>query len=175
VNPEVFETSVSGYLYSYYFDVSYSNPDTMDKDMAAEKILIVDDEQDFVSALAKRLRSKGWDAETAAGGKEALEKAESSEYTAIVLDLKMPGLDGIQTLKRLKEINPDLQIILLTGHGSIREGVEAMKHGALDFLEKPADFEDLLEKINAAKANRMLLVDKKIEKKITNILKKKSW
>jgi FixJ family two-component response regulator len=53
--------------------------------------------------------------------------------------------------------------------------VEAMKHGALDFLEKPADFEDLLEKINAAKANRMLLVDKKIEKKITNILKKKSW
>jgi DNA-binding NtrC family response regulator len=147
VNPEVFETSVSGYLYSYYFDVSYSNPDTMDKDMAAEKILIVDDEQDFVSALAKRLRSKGWDAETAAGGKEALEKAESSEYTAIVLDLKMPGLDGIQTLKRLKEINPDLQIILLTGHGSIREGVEAMKHGALDFLEKPADFEDLLEKM----------------------------
>jgi len=147
----------------------------MDIDMAAEKILIVDDEEDFVSALAKRLRSRGWDAETASGGKEALEKVESADFTAIVLDLKMPGFNGIQTLKRLKEINPDLQIILLTGHGSIRESVEAMKHGALDFLEKPADFDALLEKINAAKANRMLLVDKNVEKKITNILKKNFW
>jgi len=143
--------------------------------MAAEKVLIVDDEEDFVSALAKRLRTRGWDAETANGGKEALEKVEKFDFTAIVLDLKMPGLDGIATLKRLKEVNPDLQIILLTGHGSIRDGVEAMKHGALDFLEKPADFDDLLEKIEAAKANRMLLVDKNVENKITDILKKKFW
>ena len=73
--------------------------------MVAEKILIVDDEKDFVTALAKRLRSRGWDAETANGGEEALKKAAAVDFTAIVLDLKMPGLDGIETLKKLKEVN----------------------------------------------------------------------
>ncbi|MBN2244004.1 MAG: response regulator [Acidobacteria bacterium] len=140
-----------------------------------EKILIVDDEQDFITALAKRLRAKGWDTETASGGKEALEKAAGEDFIAIVLDLKMPGLDGIETLKRLKKINPDLQIILLTGHGSIRDGVDAMKHGALDFLEKPADFKELVQKIKSAKAKRMVLVDKNVEEKITEIMKNKSW
>jgi DNA-binding NtrC family response regulator len=146
----------------------------MDKDVL-EKVLIVDDEEDFVTALAKRLRSHGWDTETAADGKEALKKVENQDFTAIILDLKMPGFDGIETLKRLKKLNPDLQIILLTGHGSIRDGVDAMKHGAIDFLEKPADFSEVLEKIKAAKAQRMLLVDKSIEGKITDILRNKSW
>ena len=147
----------------------------MNRNTVAGKILIVDDERDFVTALAKRLRAHGWEADTADGGKEALEKVAASDFTAIILDLKMPGLDGIETLKRLKQINPDLQIILLTGHGSIRDGVDAMKHGALDFLEKPADFTGLLEKINAAKSQKMLLVDKNVEEKITDILKNKSW
>ena len=147
----------------------------MDKDTLPEKVLIVDDEHDFVSILSKRLRTHGWEPDTAAGGKEALEKAAANDYTAIILDLKMPGLDGIETLKRLKKINSGLQIILLTGHGSIREGVDAMKHGALDFLEKPADFSELLEKIREAKAQRMLLVDKNVEVKITEILKNKPW
>jgi len=143
--------------------------------MVPEKILIVDDEPDFTTALAKRLRSYGWNAETAEGGKEALEKVANEDFVAIVLDLKMPGLDGIETLKRLKKANPNLQIILLTGHGSIRDSVDAMKHGALDFLEKPADFHELLKKIDAAKAKRMLLVDKNVEEEITEILKKKFW
>ena len=146
-----------------------------DTSMVPEKILIVDDEPDFTTALAKRLRSHGWDTETAEGGKEALEKVADEDFVAIVLDLKMPGLDGIETLRRLKKANPDLQVILLTGHGSIRDGVAAMKHGALDFLEKPADFHELLEKIDTAKAQRMLLVDKNVEKEITDILKKKFW
>jgi len=104
-----------------------------------------------------------------------LKKADAHDFTAIVLDLKMPGMDGLETLERLKEINADLQIILLTGHGSIREGVDAMKHGALDFLEKPADFDQLLKKIEAAKAQRMLLVKKNVEDKMTDIMKKKGW
>ncbi len=143
--------------------------------MENDKILIVDDEPDFVEALAKRLKNHALDVETASGGEEALEKARSQDFTAIVLDLKMPGMDGIETLERLKEINPNLQIILLTGHGSIREGVDAMKHGAIDFLEKPADFEELLKKIKAAKAQRMLLVEKNTEDKITDIMKKHGW
>lgn len=143
--------------------------------MENDRILIVDDEPDFVDALAKRLKNHGMDVETASGGDEALKKAGSHDFTAIVLDLKMPGMDGIETLERLKEINADLQIILLTGHGSIREGVDAMKHGALDFLEKPADFDELLKKIEAAKAQRMLLVKKNVEDKMTDIMKKKGW
>lgn len=143
--------------------------------MELDKILIVDDEPDFVEALAKRMKNHGMDVETAGGGEEALGKARSQDYMAIVLDLKMPGMDGIETLERLKEINADLQIILLTGHGSIREGVEAMKYGALDFLEKPADFEELLKKIKAAKAQRMMLVKKSVDEKMTDILKKKGW
>ncbi|MEJ2110752.1 MAG: response regulator [Acidobacteriota bacterium] len=147
----------------------------MDKDKIPEKVLIVDDEEDFVSIMAKRLRAHGWDAEIASSGQEALQKASASDFTAIILDLKMPGLDGIETLKRLKKINDDLQVILLTGHGSIRDGVDAMKHGAVDFLEKPTDFSDLLEKIKEAKAQRMLLVNKNVEEKITDILKTKYW
>jgi DNA-binding NtrC family response regulator len=147
----------------------------MDKGMVSEKVLIVDDEPDFVTALAKRLRSHGWDAETAGGGKEALDKVAVEDFTAIILDLKMPGFDGIETLKRLKKARPDLQIILLTGHGSIRDGVDAMKHGALDFLEKPADFDELLQKINTAKTQRMLLVEKRAEDEVTDILKHKFW
>ncbi len=143
--------------------------------MENDKILIVDDEPDFVEALAKRLKNHDMDVEIANGGEEALVKAKSQDFTAIVLDLKMPGMDGIETLERLKKINPDLQIILLTGHGSIREGVDSMKHGALDFLEKPADFEELLEKIKTAKAQRMLLVKKSTEDKMTDIMKKKGW
>jgi DNA-binding NtrC family response regulator len=144
-------------------------------DMENEKILLVDDEPDFVEALAKRLKIHGMDVETAGGGEEALKKARAEDFTAVVLDLKMPGMDGVETLARLKEINADLQIILLTGHGSIREGVDAMKHGALDFLEKPADFKELLEKIEAAKAQRLLLVKKSVEDKLTDIMKNKGW
>jgi DNA-binding NtrC family response regulator len=147
----------------------------VDKNKIPERVLIVDDEVDFVSILAKRLLAHGWDADTAVSGHEAIEKATSRDYTAIVLDLKMPGFDGIETLKRLKKVNPSLQIILLTGHGSIRDGVDAMKHGALDFLEKPTDFADLIKKIEEAKIQRMLLVDKNVEERITDILKSKSW
>jgi len=147
----------------------------MDKNKVEGKILIVDDENDFVAVLAKRLRVHGWDADTAESGQEALEKVAVSDFTAIILDLKMPGFNGIETLKRLKKCNPNLQIILLTGHGSIREGVDAMKYGAIDFLEKPADFDELVAKIKEAKAQRMLLVDKNVERKITDILKKKFW
>jgi len=143
--------------------------------MKADKILLVDDEAEFVEALAKRMKARGMQVEIAGDGKTALDVVCSANFTAIVLDLKMPGMDGIETLKKLKEINPDLQIILLTGHGSIREGVDAIKLGAVDFLEKPADFQELMEKIEQAKAKKMLLVEKRIEEKMADIMGKKTW
>ena len=139
------------------------------------KVLLVDDEPHFVKLLAERLAGRGFNVETAGGGSEAIERAQEEPYDAIVLDLLMPEMDGLETLKQLKEINPDLQVILLTGHGTIDKGVEAIKLGAMDFVEKPADFKELLEKIKKAKDKRMLLVSKRHEEWVKEQMKSKSW
>ena len=139
------------------------------------KVLLVDDEPHFIKLLAERLAGRGFNVETAGGGNEAIDRAKEESYDAIVLDLLMPEMDGLETLKQLKEINPDLQVILLTGHGTIDKGVEAMKLGAMDFVEKPADFKELLEKIKKAKDKRMLLVSKRHEEWVKEQMKTKSW
>ena len=139
------------------------------------KVLLVDDEPHFVKLLAERLEGRGVNVETAGGGPEAIDKVKGEPYDAIILDLLMPDMDGLETLKQLREINPDLQVILLTGHGTIDKGVEAMKLGAMDFVEKPADFKELLEKIKKAKDTRMLLVEKRHEERIKELMKSKSW
>ena len=139
------------------------------------KVLLVDDEPHFVKLLAERLAGRGFNVEKAGGGTEAIDRAKEESYDAIVLDLLMPEMDGLETLKQLKEINPDLQVILLTGHGTIDKGVEAIKLGAMDFVEKPADFKELLEKIKKAKDKRMLLVSKRHEEWVKEQMKSKSW
>ena len=139
------------------------------------KVLLVDDEPHFVKLLAERLAGRGFNVETAGGGSEAIDRAKEESYDAIVLDLLMPEMDGLETLKQLKEINPDLQVILLTGHGTIDKGVESLKLGTMDFVEKPADFKELLEKIKIAKDKRMLLVSKRHEEWVKEQMKSKSW
>lgn len=143
--------------------------------MAKEKVLLIDDEVEFTRALGKRMEARGADVDIAARGREALEMAKAHSYDAIVLDLLMPEMDGIETLKRLLQDNPDLQVILLTGHASVEKGVEAVKIGAFDFLEKPAEIERLMQKINEAKANKMLLVEKRMEERIKKIWGAKPW
>jgi DNA-binding NtrC family response regulator len=139
------------------------------------KVLLVDDDADFTDVLSERMESRGVGVDTAASGGEALEKVKDKSYDAIILDLAMPEMDGIETLKRMLADNPDLQVILLTGHATLAKGVEAMKLGAMDFLEKPAEIQKLMEKIEKAKANRMLLVEKRSEEKLKEILKTKWW
>jgi DNA-binding NtrC family response regulator len=143
--------------------------------VANEKVLLVDDEAEFTSLLASRLEERGLRVETASNGAEAVEKVKQGTYDAVILDLAMPGMDGIETMKSLLEKRPDLQVILLTGHASIEKGVEAVKLGAKDFLEKPADLAKLLQKIKDAKTERMLLVEKKIEEDLKDILKSRGW
>jgi DNA-binding NtrC family response regulator len=143
--------------------------------MAGEKILLVDDEEEFTKTLSERMESRGLVARTASSGKEALEKVSAEKFDAIILDMQMPGLDGIETMRRMLENNPDLQIILLTGYGTVEKSVEAMKIGAKDFLEKPANIEQLLEKIKLAGNERIALVEKRAEESIRSILKGKSW
>ena len=84
-------------------------------------------------------------------------------------------VDGIETLKRIRKTKPDLQVILLTGQGNLQKGVEAMKLGALDFLEKPADIQTMLKKVEEAAAKRAILVEKRMEEKLSRILKEKPW
>ena len=143
----------------------------MDKD----RVLLVDDEQEFVRALAKRLNARGLNVEFTGDGESAIEKIKHSDYDVIVLDLAMPGIDGLETLKRLKEVDPDLQILLLSGHGTIKSGVDAMKGGAIDFLEKPAEFPELLAKIREASARRMVLVEKRREEQVADIMRDRGW
>ena len=140
-----------------------------------EKILLVDDEKDFVEALAERMRGRGMDVETATSAGEALAKVEAGPFDAVILDLQMPGMDGLATLKVLKTRDPDLQVILLTGQATVQNGVEAMKLGALDLLEKPTDIEVLAREIKEAHARRLVMVSEKAEAKVKEILSKKGW
>jgi DNA-binding NtrC family response regulator len=113
--------------------------------------------------------------DVSSNGSQAIEQVRDKPYDALVLDLAMPGMDGIETMKRLLTEKPDLQVILLTGRATVRKGVEAMSSGAMEFLEKPADIDLLLEKIEKARANRVLLMEKRVEETITDILRTKGW
>jgi DNA-binding NtrC family response regulator len=141
----------------------------------SEKVLLVDDEIDFLDTFSERMRTLGMEVATASSGADALKKVEQEFYDVIILDLLLPGVDGLETLKILKEKKPELQVILLTGHATVEKGIEAMKLGAMDFLEKPADLSQLAEKIKKAQAKKILIVEKQTEEKINNLLAEKGW
>ncbi len=143
--------------------------------MSKTRILLVDDNKEFVRLLSQRIRARGIDVETAYSGLEALEKVEHSRFDAILLDIVMPGLDGIATLRRLRKVNPGLQVILLTGHATIKKSVTAMKLGAMDFLEKPTDLQELMLKIEEASTKAALEVEKRIEKELDDIVGRRGW
>jgi len=134
-------------------------------------VLLVDDEERFLDVLSHRLETRGMKVETATSGEHALERVADEAFDAIVLDLSMPGMDGIETLRVLKRRRPDMQVIMLTGHGSVRGGIEAMRLGAEDFLEKPIDFAVLMERIREARNKRLLLIERRCQKEVTEILK----
>ena len=141
----------------------------------AEKVLLIDDEVEFLEALSERMRIRGMDVSTAENATNAVSALSSGDYDAIVLDLQMPDMNGIDMLKVIKKSHPDMQVILLTGQATLEAGIQAMKLGAMDFMEKPADIEALTDKIKKAQAKKMVIVEKKTEKKVKDILKSKGW
>ena len=143
--------------------------------MANEKVLLVDDEEVFVEVLSQRLETRGVKVEWVTNGADAVAKAKSQRFDAIVLDLAMPGMDGIETLIQLREIDPDVQVMLLTGRATLKKGLEAMKLGAVDFLEKPIEIEDLMDRIRTAKATTDQVNEKKTQALLDDILKTKGW
>ena len=118
--------------------------------MSNLKVLLVDDEEDFVTTLAERLNLRGIDADVALDGEEALNKMNKKRPDVIILDVMMPGLSGIDVLRQTKETLPDTPVILLTGRGSTREGIDGMEEGAFDYLMKPINIEDLMKKMDEA-------------------------
>ena len=108
-------------------------------------VLLVDDEVGFLDVMGRRLRRRGIRATLAASGREALEVAGREHFDAVVTDLKMPGMDGLALMERLREAVPDLPVVLLTGHAGEAEAQEAVRRGAAEYLHKPCDFDMLLE------------------------------
>lgn len=139
------------------------------------KVLLVDDEVEFTEALAERMQARGLSVDTVDSGEAALEAVKGKDFHAVILDLAMPGMDGIETLRRLRKENPDLQIIVLSGRATVQKGVEAMKLGAMDLLEKPADIKEIIEKIEQAKGRRSILMAKEFEQRIKDITRKRGW
>lgn len=115
------------------------------------RVLLVDDEEQFVINMARILKVRGFDVSTAFSGYEAVDAIKyGGGFDVVVLDVKMPGMDGISTLKEIKKWSPDTEVIMLTGHATLSSGTQAMRKGAYDYLMKPCDIADLTEKIKEA-------------------------
>jgi len=114
------------------------------------KVLIVDDEERFRTNLVKLLGVKGLEAVAVGSGMEAVKEIRERPYDVIILDVKMPEMDGIQTLEEIKKINASLEVIILTGHASVDVAVEIMKLGGYEYLLKPYSTEELIDKIERA-------------------------
>jgi DNA-binding response OmpR family regulator len=113
-------------------------------------ILIVDDEVDFAETFAERLRLRGFCVSVAYGGEQALQILEESAVAVMVLDLKMPGIDGLEVLRRVKKSHPEVEVIILSGHGSELDEAYGRSLGAFEYLRKPADIGDVVEAVKRA-------------------------
>jgi len=119
------------------------------------RLLVVDDDLKFLQSLAQRLQLRGFEVTTAANGQEALDKARAQTFDLALLDLKMPSIDGCQVLEVLKKEHQWLEVIILTGHGSIDSAIECTKLGAFDYLSKPYELDNLLQALNRAYQARL--------------------
>jgi DNA-binding NtrC family response regulator len=129
------------------------------------RMLLVDDEDDFRITLANRLKLRKIDITDAASGSEAINLVKEKSFDVAVIDVKMPGIDGIETLAEIKKIDPSIEVIMLTGHASIESGMESMKIGAYDYVMKPCDIDELLTKTADAYQHKLLL-EKGVEKEV---------
>jgi len=123
-------------------------------------MMLVDDEERFLSTTQKLLSRKGYEVATATSGPEALERLKSQNIHVIILDVKMPGMDGMETLKAIKSQYPLVEVIMLTGHATVESAVEGLKSGATDYLMKPTNIDDLVGKAEEAFAKRQVLEEK---------------
>lgn len=124
-----------------------------DKNVNPIRLLLVDDEEGFVNVLTKRMAKRNINVTVALSGTEGIQALRKNDFDVAVLDLKMEDMDGIEVLKIFKKMYPEMAVIMLTGHGSEQAAREGMEYGAFDYLTKPCQLEDLIEKINESVKN----------------------
>jgi DNA-binding NtrC family response regulator len=122
--------------------------------MSKIKVLLVDDEEAYVKTLAERMEMRDVGSRVALSGEEALQMLEDESPDVMVLDLRMPGIDGMEVLRRVKKMYPQLEVIIMTGHGSDKDEAEARRLGAFDYLQKPVDINELMEVVRRAGRER---------------------
>ncbi len=138
--------------------------------MIGSKILLVDDEVIFASNMARLLNNRGYWVKAVDNGESALQELEKQDFDVVVLDIKMPGLDGIATLNEISKMGLLTQVLILTGHGSVDTAIEALKLGAYDYLTKPCEIDELIEKIEGAWGKKDENVKKELNENIKRIV-----
>ena len=139
------------------------------------RVLLVDDEQEFAETLAQRLEVRNFTVSVALRGDEAISMVEAQFVDVVVLDVLMPGRDGVDTLREIKNIKPLIEVIMLTGHATVETGIQGMKLGAYDYLMKPVETGELVDKITKAYARKKEQEDRIRQAEIEKIMKTKSW
>jgi DNA-binding NtrC family response regulator len=138
-------------------------------DQSNIRVLLVDDEENLLEYLSKRLLKQGLTVKATFSGEQAIEAAKREHFDVAVVDLKMPGIDGVETQKRLRDIQPFLQCIVLTGHGSIESALESGQQEAFQYLLKPADHETLIATIKDAYKKKMKIQESKFKEQVEEI------
>lgn len=141
----------------------------------AVKVLVVDDEEDYTNSLAQRLETRSFEVCTAYNGDDAITRVRGEDFDVIILDVLMPGKTGIEALREIKQLRPITEVIMLTGHATVETAIEGMKLGAYDYLMKPTEIEDLVEKITKAHARKAEHEDRIRNAHIKTIVKRRGW
>jgi DNA-binding NtrC family response regulator len=128
--------------------------------MARYDVLVVDDEEDFREIIVKKLTKRDLHCESAPDGDTALSMIKAKKFDVVLLDVKMPGMDGIETLREIKKVEPMIEVVMLTGHASVESGINGIKYGAFDYLMKPMDMDPLMEKLDAAYERKRIQQEK---------------
>ena len=143
--------------------------------MTLANVLLVDDEAAFVETMAKRLTKRNLEVSTALSGEDALgELASSGEIEVVILDVKMPGMDGIETLHTIREKFPLVEVIMLTGHATVESAINGMKMGAFDYLMKPCDMDVLMAKVKEAAVKKRAHEEKIVEARVKEITSRRA-
>ncbi len=144
--------------------------------MIAPFVMLVDDEVPFVETMIKRLTKRHLEVKAAFSGQEALETlAKFQNMDVVILDVKMPGMDGIETLKNIKSAYPLTEVVMLTAHATVESAIEGMKFGAFDYLMKPCDMDQLMSKVEEATNKKRNHEEKIREARVKETLAKRGW
>jgi two-component system, OmpR family, response regulator CpxR len=139
------------------------------------RVLLVDDEEQFVEVLAQRLETRGFHVDSRFNGDDAIEFVSAHEVDVVILDVLMPGRDGVETLREMKRVKPILEVIMLTGNATVETAIEGMKLGAYDYLMKPTDTSELVDKINKAVQRKKEQEERIRQAEVDRLVRRRGW